>query len=51
MCERCDELDGKIDNYQRLSRMIDDKAVLDGIKQIIEQMNAEKAALHPEQAK
>jgi hypothetical protein len=49
MCERCVELDAKIDHYQKLARMITDQRVLDGIAKVIETANAEKAALHPEQ--
>ena len=39
------EIDGKIAHYQRLH----DQPTLDGIKQLIEIMKAQKAALHPEQ--
>jgi hypothetical protein len=51
MCDKCAELDGKIEHYQRLSRMVTDQAVLDAIKQLVTQMNAEKVALHPGQSK
>jgi len=49
MCEKCVELDGKIEHYQRMSDRITDQPTLDGIKELIEQMKALKAALHPEQ--
>jgi hypothetical protein len=49
MCDRCVEIDDRIEHYLHLARMIDDKDALEGIKQLIEQMNAEKTALHPEQ--
>jgi hypothetical protein len=49
MCEKCDELDGKIAHYQRMASRITDQAVLDGIKELIERATAQKAALHPEQ--
>jgi hypothetical protein len=49
MCEKCIELDGKIEHYQRLLPMITDQATLDGIKQLIEGIEAQKVALHPEQ--
>jgi hypothetical protein len=48
MCEKCVELDGKIEHYQRLASRITDQATIDGIKQLIERMQAQKAALHPE---
>jgi FAD/FMN-containing dehydrogenase len=50
MCEKCVELDGKIEHYQRLFSRITDQLTLDGIKKLIEQMQAQKAALHPEQS-
>ena len=49
MCEKCVELDSKIEHYQRMASKISDQATLDGIKELIERMKAEKAALHPEQ--
>jgi beta-phosphoglucomutase-like phosphatase (HAD superfamily) len=49
MCEKCAEIDGKIEHYHRLSSKITDQSTLDGIKELIEQMKAQKAALHPEQ--
>jgi hypothetical protein len=49
MCDKCIELDGKIERYQRLSSGITDQATLDGIKQLIEHAKAQKTALHPEQ--
>ena len=49
MCERCVELDGKIEHYRRLMSAITDQATLDGIKELIERMKTQKAALHPDQ--
>jgi hypothetical protein len=49
MCDRCVELDGKIEHYQRMASRITDQAMLDGIKELIEQAKVQKAALHPEQ--
>jgi hypothetical protein len=49
MCDKCVEIDGKIEHYQRLSSNITDQRTLDGIKELIERMKAQKAALHPEQ--
>jgi hypothetical protein len=48
MCERCVELDEKVDHYQRLAARITDGRTTDGINELIEQMKAEKAAPHPE---
>jgi hypothetical protein len=49
MCEKCVELDGKIEHYQRMASRMTDQAMLDGIKELTEQMKALKAAPHPEQ--
>jgi hypothetical protein len=51
MCEKCVDIDKKIAHYRRLSSGITDQAMLDGIKALIERMQAQKVALHPEQAK
>jgi hypothetical protein len=49
MCEKCVELDGKIDHYRGIASRITDEAMIRGIKVLIERANAQKAALHPEQ--
>jgi hypothetical protein len=49
MCDKCVELDGKIEHYQRMASRITDQAMLDGIRELIERVKAEKAALHPNQ--
>jgi hypothetical protein len=49
MCERCTELDAKIEHYQRLSSRLTDQLTLDGIKELIERVKAQKAAFHPKQ--
>jgi hypothetical protein len=46
---KCVELDSKIEHYRRLSSRITDQPTLNGIKKLIEEMNAQKDALHPEQ--
>jgi hypothetical protein len=49
MCEKCVELDSKIEHYRFMASRITDQSILDGIKQLIERMQDQKAALHPEQ--
>jgi hypothetical protein len=49
MCEQCVEIDKKIEDYQRMVARITDQPFLDGIKVLIERMQARKVALHPEQ--
>jgi len=48
MCSKCDELDRKIEHYQRLSRMLLDQRVIEGLETLIEKYKADKKALHPE---
>ena len=45
MCEKCVELDGKIEHYRVLASCITDQPILDGIKELIEQMQAQKGAI------
>ena len=49
MCDKCLELDGKIEHYQRISASITDQLTLDRIKELVEKMKAQKALLHPKQ--
>ena len=51
MCDKCVELDGKIEHYERMSSRITDQPTLDGIKELIAKMKAQKSALHPEHEK
>ena len=48
MCSKCDELDRKIEHYQRLSRKLLDQRVLEILETLIEKYKADKKALHPE---
>lgn len=49
MCEKCVELDDKIEHCRKLSSWVIDKATLDAIDALIASYQAEKAGLHPEQ--
>jgi hypothetical protein len=49
MRHKCAEIDKKIERYWKLSAAISDRLALDGIKAAIEDLQAQKAALHPEQ--
>lgn len=51
MCDRCRELDERIERYRHLTTRINDQLAHDGIEKLIEEMQAQKAALHPEQEK
>lgn len=48
MCEKCDEIDVKLERYRRISLGLTDRQVLESIQILMENMKAEKAALHPE---
>ena len=49
MCDKCIELDVKVEHYQQLSSRITNQQTLDGIKKLIADLQAQKTALHPEQ--
>jgi hypothetical protein len=49
MCEKCEQLDKRIEHYQKLLFGIADQLTVDGIKSLIADLRAQKAALHPEQ--
>jgi hypothetical protein len=51
MCDQCVEIDRKIEHYKRISASINDQLTIDRIKELVEQMHAVKAALHPDQHK
>jgi hypothetical protein len=46
MCERCDQIDVKIDHYRVMAKMITDKTTLDGIDQLCAGLEETKASLH-----
>jgi FAD/FMN-containing dehydrogenase len=48
MCDKCVELDGKIEHYERISASINDQLTIDRITELVEQVRAQKAALHPQ---
>jgi hypothetical protein len=49
MCDRCVELDDKIEYYQRMASKTTDPDLLDGIQKLIKRMKTQKATLHPDQ--
>jgi len=48
MCEKCVEIDRKIDHYRWLATYINDERTAKGINELIQQHEAEKRAMHPE---
>jgi hypothetical protein len=51
MCDKCRELDDRIEHYRRLAASINDKLTIDRIEELVANLAAEKVALHPEQKK
>jgi hypothetical protein len=49
MCEQCVEIDKKIEHFHRIAARMTDRALLDGIKELIDRAKAQKTALHPDQ--
>jgi hypothetical protein len=47
MCEKCKPLNDQIERYRRIGLRITDPQTLQGIKQLIENLEAQKATLHP----
>jgi hypothetical protein len=48
MCQKCGQLDRKIEHYSRLSSWITDEQTIEEIRFFIEKLRAQKAALHPD---
>jgi hypothetical protein len=48
MCEKCEEIDKTIVRYQRILLLIGDQVTVDRTKELIADLEARKAALHPE---
>jgi len=48
MCDSCIKIDDLIERCQNLQRSIDDEATVEGVGEMIADLEALKAALHPE---
>jgi hypothetical protein len=48
MCEKCDEIDQKIERYRQVQRTILDQVTVDRAKEMVTELQARKVALHPE---
>ena len=49
MCETCNELDTKIEHYEKMAFSLSDQLTVGRIKALIAKLEAQKKALHPEQ--
>jgi hypothetical protein len=47
MCERCIEIDTKIERYSRMAKMINDKTALQAIDRLVADLQTQKLVLHP----
>jgi len=47
MCEKCIEIDRTIERYRRILLSIDDQLTVDRTRQLIADLQTQKAALHP----
>jgi hypothetical protein len=51
VCEKCIEIDRAVARYRQIKRSISDQLTVDRAQDIIAELEAEKAQLHPEQIK
>jgi hypothetical protein len=49
MCDKCQELEKKIERFRLIMERVPDAQLAEGITRLIKEAEAEKAALHPEQ--
>ncbi len=48
MCEKCIEIEKKIEHYRQIQRSISDQLTVDRTEELIMELEAQKAALHQE---
>jgi hypothetical protein len=46
MCDKCEQLDKKIEHYRQLSRQVNDQPTLEGIDRLIAQCLSRKIGFH-----
>jgi hypothetical protein len=49
MCDKCIELDKKLEQYRRIASSITDQLTIDRLNKLIKDTVAEKVKLHPDQ--
>jgi hypothetical protein len=49
MCDKCQEIEKKIARYRKLAYSVNDQLTIERLNELIKDMEAEKAKLHPEQ--
>lgn len=48
MCEKCVEINRRIEHLRAMASRILDRQMLDGIDKLVAELEAQKVALHPE---
>jgi hypothetical protein len=51
MCDKCNEINEKIEHYRDIAARLSDPLTIERIAELIAELVAQKAALHPEQEK
>jgi hypothetical protein len=51
MCDKCIQLDKKIEHYERLASAMADELTVERLRESVREMRAQKNALYPEQQK
>ena len=49
MCDKCIQLDKKIEHSERLASGVADELTLERIRELVWEMKAQKAAFHPDE--
>ena len=49
MCDKCAKLDKKIEHYETILVSIGDRVTVERLMGLVAELQAQKAALHPEQ--
>jgi hypothetical protein len=49
MCDKCKPIDEKIEHYRLIGSRISDPQTSEGIKRLIQELEAQKKVLHPEE--
>jgi hypothetical protein len=49
MCDKCEQLDKKIEHFRQLAMRIMDPQLSEGIDKLIKEMQAQKAVPHPDE--
>jgi hypothetical protein len=51
MCDKCEELDQKIEHYRQIIARVPDPLLAERVGKLIENLQVQKVAFHPEQQK